>query len=68
MQVRILPMGHGCTYMSDRDFLIWLSERLVNVYKEDRGTDFVLRLRSIALRRGVDLSFDHEDENGDEDK
>lgn len=54
--------------MSDRDFLIWLSERLVNVYKEDRGTDFVLRLRSIALRRGVDLSFDHEDENGDEDK
>lgn len=36
------------TKMTDSDFLRWLAERLVNVYKEDPNTDFVLKLKSIA--------------------
>lgn len=34
--------------MSDRDFLNWLADRLVLVYGEPAGVDFVLKLRAIA--------------------
>ena len=34
--------------MTDKDFLLWMSKRLINVYGEPRGTDFVTRLAEIA--------------------
>ena len=33
--------------MKDRDFLIWLHERLHEVYGEDKGCDYMSKLRSI---------------------
>ncbi len=35
--------------MNDRDFLLFIAARLVNVYGESELTDFVQRLKSIAL-------------------
>lgn len=35
--------------MKDRKFLLWLADRLVYVYGENEDTDFVLKLRDIAL-------------------
>jgi hypothetical protein len=37
--------------MSDKDFLLWLAARLVNVYGESELTDFVLKLKEIANER-----------------
>ncbi len=37
--------------MSDKEFLLWLASRLVNVYGEYEQTDFVLRLKEIANER-----------------
>lgn len=34
--------------MSDKEFLLWLRDRLVFVYKESPNTDFVLKLTKIA--------------------
>lgn len=34
--------------MYDREFLMWLTDRLVKVYKEDEYIDFVGKLASIA--------------------
>lgn len=34
--------------MNDRDFLTWISNRLVNRYGESEHTDFVQRLKRIA--------------------
>lgn len=34
--------------MSDADFLNWLKERIVNVYREDKNMDFVMRLERIV--------------------
>jgi hypothetical protein len=34
--------------MTDREFLIWLTFRLINVYNENELTDFVHRLKAIA--------------------
>lgn len=34
--------------MKDKEFLEWLANRLVEVYGEASGTDFVLKLRAIA--------------------
>ena len=34
--------------MSDKEFLLWLAARLVNVYGESELTDFVLKLKEIA--------------------
>lgn len=42
--------------MKDKDFLIWLADRLEYVYEEDPNTDFVQKLRAIA----VDTSY-HKD-------
>lgn len=36
--------------MTDREFLLWLVDRLVHVYGESPSVDFVHRLRSIAAR------------------
>lgn len=33
--------------MNDRDFLIWIHERLVKVYNEDPLLDYMHRLRGI---------------------
>jgi hypothetical protein len=41
--------------MSDREFLYWLAERLVNVYGESPNVDFIQRLRTIAY--GYDSKF-----------
>ena len=38
--------------MKDKDFLLWLVDRLVEVYKESPNTDFVLKLKSIAIKTG----------------
>lgn len=35
--------------MSDREFLMWLHERLVGVYGEDRLLDFMHKLRCIIV-------------------
>ena len=34
--------------MRDKEFLLWLAERLEHVYKEDPNTDFVTNLICIA--------------------
>ena len=34
--------------MTDKEFLSWLADRIVYVYKESPNTDFVLRLWKIA--------------------
>jgi hypothetical protein len=34
--------------VSDREFLEWLIDRLVNVYGESPNVDFIHRLRKIA--------------------
>ena len=34
--------------MNDSQFLLWISDRLVNVYGENENTDFVLKLRELA--------------------
>lgn len=34
--------------VSDRQFLRWLHRRLLHVYGEPEGTDFVMRLAKIA--------------------
>ena len=34
--------------MKDREFLLWLAERLVYVYRESPNVDFVLKLKAIA--------------------
>jgi len=36
--------------MSDARFLRWLASRIVRVYGEPDGTDFVLKLKEIAER------------------
>ena len=38
--------------MKDKDFLHWLADRVVYVYKESENVDFVQKLRNIA--DGVD--------------
>lgn len=40
--------------MKDKDFLLWLTQRLIKVYDEDSGTDFVTKLNSIALATPAD--------------
>jgi hypothetical protein len=37
--------------MSDKEFLLWLAARLVNVYGEHELTDFVIKLKEIANER-----------------
>ena len=38
----------------DRDFLLWLHDRIVNVYGEDEDMDFMWALRSIIARMPPD--------------
>ena len=33
---------------SDKEFLLWIRDRIVNVYGENENTDFVIRLGNIA--------------------
>lgn len=42
-------LEHNQVNSCDRCFLEWLSVRLVNLYREHPGQDFVLKLRSIAV-------------------
>lgn len=35
--------------LDDREFLMWLADRLVLIYKEDENTDFVHQLVAIAV-------------------
>lgn len=35
--------------MNDKDFLLWLTNRLVYVFKVPPGTDYVTKLLSIAV-------------------
>ena len=34
--------------MKDKEFLYWIHARLVNQYKENPNTDFMLKLQAIA--------------------
>jgi hypothetical protein len=34
--------------MTNKEFLHWIANRLVNVYKEHPNTDFVLKLKEVA--------------------
>lgn len=34
--------------MRDRNFLLWLRNRLIHVYKEDPNVDFISKLENIA--------------------
>lgn len=36
--------------MNDTDFLRWVRDRLVHVYKESPNTDFVLRMEEVTKR------------------
>lgn len=36
--------------MTDGEFLRWMADRLVNVYKENELTDFGQRLKKIAIK------------------
>jgi hypothetical protein len=40
--------------MKDNEFLMWLTSRLINVYREEPGTDFVGKLFSIAAATPID--------------
>ena len=40
--------------MKDREFLIWLHQRLVNVHDEDYDYDYMHRLRDIILNTDKD--------------
>jgi hypothetical protein len=40
--------------MSDKDFLLWLAERLIMVYGENENIDFVTKLQAIAKALPVD--------------
>lgn len=33
--------------MTTKEFLIWIYERLVNVYRENPNTDYMIRLKTI---------------------
>lgn len=35
--------------MTDKDFLLFIRDRLVHVYNENPNTDFILKLESLAL-------------------
>lgn len=37
----------------DADFLRWLADRLVYVYKESPNVDFILKLRTIATNLDI---------------
>ena len=39
--------------MTDRDFLIWIHERLINVYNEDPLLDYMHRLRGIIYNAPI---------------
>jgi hypothetical protein len=36
--------------MTDKQFLLWLRDRLVNRYGESPDVDFIIRLQAIAYR------------------
>ena len=42
--------------MTDKEFLNWLSDRLIHVYGESPSVDFVHRLNKIAKREWVGLT------------
>lgn len=46
---------------SDGDFLMWIRNRLVNVYGESPNTDFVLRLQQISEKQSGEHRFGPED-------
>ncbi|MFA5024251.1 MAG: hypothetical protein WC523_04805 [Patescibacteria group bacterium] len=33
--------------MTDKEFLAWIYDRMVNVYKEDTDADFMIRFKNI---------------------
>lgn len=37
--------------LSDKDFLLWIADRLVEVYGESPNVDFVLHLREVAEKQ-----------------
>jgi len=43
-------LQHNRIDTCDRCFLEWLSVRIVNLYRENQGVDFLLRLRAIARK------------------
>ncbi len=43
-------LQHNQIDACDRCFLEWLSVRIVNLYRENPGIDFLLRLRRIATK------------------
>lgn len=45
---------------SDAEFLRWMADRLVHVYKESPNVDFVLKLRAIAASNLLNGITDHE--------
>lgn len=57
--------------MNDTEFLRWIRDRLVHVYKESPNTDFVLRLDKIierfdnllTLEQGYKILFEETDED-----
>jgi hypothetical protein len=34
--------------MNNKNFLNWIANRLVNVYRESENTDFIIKLRELA--------------------
>lgn len=54
--------------MNNRDFLMWIHERLEHIHKENPMYDYMRRLRSIILnadinqKSGMDFSTDDSEE------
>lgn len=46
--------------MNNSQFLLWLSDRLVNVYGESENTDFVLKLPELATKESAPLTTKQE--------
>ena len=51
--------------MSNKEFLLWLRDRLVNVYSESGLTDFVQRLAEIAENQIEDWPILKDSESGE---
>lgn len=50
--------------MTDYEFLIWIRDRLINVYGESENVDFVRRLKKVANNMKVlteDCFWENED-------
>lgn len=49
-RVAVFYCGYSIPMKTDKDFLLWISDRLIKVHGEHPGQDFILRLQAIASK------------------